>query len=622
MNVEQFAKEINVTLARLLEQLQVAGVPVDKPEDTVSEQDKTRLLNYLRRKQRAGEPNASITVTRCGQFMDSVPIGAMQLSKSTTLEENFTLEEDLNQFKHIAEDTLAKSKEISKAAKAALHEEAVLHEKSADELQYEWPSADAIKPFPHQVITTKFLINNERAFCLNDMGTGKTLSVLWAYDYLRRQNRVHSMLVVCPLSTMNRTWANEIRNHFRGILRYRVIHGADGYERRRALADTSHIYIINHDGLKVAGIIEALADRKDIDLIVIDELAQVARTGGTSRFKALMALVNRQTPRRAWGLTGTPIPNGPADVWAQCRLITPNNQITSSYFNKFKEYLEFRQVELATPRWDRRNWKRITHILEPRLPSDSIELAYQAMQPSIRFKRDECIKLPPLTLETRQVALSKEQSFAYREMLVRLRAEFEKGEITASNELVKANKLLQIACGVPYVDGGGYIKLPMDERLSTVAEIINEAGSKVIVFVPFYSALQVVRNYLSKFFSVDEMSGRTTKVIREQILDRFQNHKNPRVLVAQPASMSHGITLTAANTIIWFSPVWSNDVTTQANCRITRPGQKLNQLIINIEGSPIEKQVYKRLRERGRVQGLLLEMLADKNKWFNLTEFI
>lgn len=622
MNVEQFAKEINVPPARLLEQLRAAGVPVEKTEDTVSEQDKTRLLDYLRCKHRAGEPKASITVTRCGQFMDSVQIGAMQLSKTTASEENFTVEEDPNQLKPIAEDTLAKSKEVSEAAQAALHEEEALHDKSAGELQYEWPSTNAIKPFPHQVITTKFLINHERAFCLNDMGTGKTLSVLWAYDYLRRQNKVHSMLVVCPLSTMNRTWANEIRNHFRDTLRYRVIHGADGYERRTALAEPSHIYIINHDGLKVTGIIDALADRKDIDLIVIDELAQVARTVGTGRLKALMTLVNRQTPRRAWGLTGTPIPNGPSDVWAQCRLITPNNPITSPYFNQFKKYLEFRQVGLATPRWDRRNWRHITHILEPRLPNESIELAHQAMQPSIRFKRDECIKLPPLTFETRQVALSKEQSFAYREMLVRLRAEFEKGEITASNELVKANKLLQIACGVPYVDGGGHIKLPMDERLSTVAETINEAGSKVIVFVPFYSALQVVRNYLSKFFSVDEISGRTAKGIREQILDRFQNQNNPRVLVAQPASMSHGITLTAASTIIWFSPVWSNDVTTQANCRITRPGQKLNQLIINIEGSPIEKQVYARLRERGRVQGLLLEMLADKNKWFNLTEFI
>lgn len=84
--------------------------------------------------------------------------------------------------------------------------------------------------------------------------------------------------------------------------------------------------------------------------------------------------------------------------------------------------------------------------------------------------------------------------------------------------------------------------------------------------------------------------------------------------------MSHGLTLTAASTIVWFSPIWSNDTTLQANCRISRPGQKLSQLIVNIQGSPIERKVYDRLKEKGRVQGLLLEILSDKASWFELNK--
>lgn len=479
-------------------------------------------------------------------------------------------------------------------------------------LDYDWPGK--VSPFTHQVKTTEFLVKNNRAFCLNDMGTGKTLSVLWAYDYLRRAGLVKSMLVICPLSTMVRTWKDEIETHFRHT-RFAVLHGAAA-ERRRLLRGPADIYIINHDGIKTPGLVALINQKPDLDLIVVDEVAQVARTSGTARYKALKLILNENSERRAWGLTGTPIPNSPTDVWAQSRLLFPGNTSVSPMFKTFERDISFRREKLQTPRWGR-DHRQITHMLFQRTATETLELAYQAMQPAIRFKRDECISLPPLVTETREVEMSPEQVGVYREMLVRLRAEFESGQITAGNELVKANKLLQIACGVPYADGGGSISLPIDERLSAVEEIIEQAGYKVIVFVPFVAALKVISDYLSKKFSVATMNGSTPKDVRDKIFDAFQQAENPRVLIAQPASMSHGLTLTAANTIVWFSPIWSNEISTQANCRITRPGQKNNQLIVNIQGSSIERRVYSRLREKGRVQGLLLEMLADRNAWFD-----
>lgn len=85
------------------------------------------------------------------------------------------------------------------------------------------------------------------------------------------------------------------------------------------------------------------------------------------------------------------------------------------------------------------------------------------------------------------------------------------------------------------------------------------------------------------------------------------------MLVAQPAAMSHGLTLTAASTIVWYAPIPSNDIFEQANARITRPGQKHSQLIVMIEGTPIERKYYQRLKDKQKVQGVLLDLIkADR----------
>lgn len=177
---------------------------------------------------------------------------------------------------------------------------------------YEYPGQYA--PFEAQRATAAFLTLNERAFVLNDLGTGKTMATLWAYDYLRSTGVVTKMLVVSPLSTLERAWADEIFRNF-PHLTWAVLHGTR--ERRLKLLEQDvDVYLVNHDGVKV--IESALQARSDIDIVVIDEIASF-RNARTDRWKALNKIVS---PRKwAWGLTGTPTPNEPTDAWAQCRLI-------------------------------------------------------------------------------------------------------------------------------------------------------------------------------------------------------------------------------------------------------------------------------------------------------------
>jgi superfamily II DNA or RNA helicase len=192
-------------------------------------------------------------------------------------------------------------------------------------------------------------------------------------------------------------------------------------------------------------------------------------------------------------------------------------------------------------------------------------------------------------------------------MLTHLYLEYGAGQVTAVNEAVKMSKLVQIACGVVYGRGGEEIVLPNAPRIAEVLRIIEEAHTKTIVFVPYKSVLRYVAAEMEKSgLKVGVVSGDVPQAERARIFTAFQKG-DLDALCAQPAAMSHGLTLTAANTVIWYGPTTSNETYTQANARITRPGQRFAQFIVNIEGSAVERAAFRRLKNREKMQGLLLE---------------
>lgn len=454
---------------------------------------------------------------------------------------------------------------------------------------YKYPGR--FKPYAHQKAISEFLTMHNRAFNLGDLGVGKTLSTLWAYDYLRSRGVVKKALVISPLSTLERTWADEIFNHF-PHLSTSVLYGSRE-KRLSLLAVDADVYLINHDGIKINGFVEAMKQRDDIDLIIVDEIAQVARNAGTDRFKALNTIVNKQIPRKAWGLTGAPIPNTPTDAWAQCRLLVPER--VPPYFNRFKDRV-MRQIS--------------QFVWVPR--PDALDTVQDVMQPAIRFHRDECLDLPPCMYETREAPLSSEQKTAYKEMLSKLTVEIQGGQVTALNEAVKAQKLIQIACGCAYDGSGDHLTMDATPRMEAVHELIEQSSSKTMVFVPFVGSIAPLRAYLeARGVTTAAVYGDVSKHERDVIFSSFQKEHNPRVIVAQPATLSHGLTLTAASTIVWYAPITSADTYVQANARITRPGQKHSQLIVHIEGTELERRYFKRLQEKESTQNVLLDLIKE-----------
>lgn len=450
---------------------------------------------------------------------------------------------------------------------------------------YKWPGR--FKPFQAQIETANFLSMHDRAFCLNSMGLGKTVTALWSYDYMRDARMVKKALVVCPLSTMERTWADEVFKTFPHLDAV-VLYGSRE-KRKKLLQQDAHVYIINTDGLKT--IAENLKDRPDIDLIIVDEIAMF-RNASTDRWKTLNTICNKQTPRRIWALTGAPTPHEPTDAWAQCRIVCPTNPDVPKYFGQFRDSV---MKQITAFKWVPRH--------------DAVETVKKVMQPAVRFALDDCVDLPEQTFLTRDVEMTPEQKTAYKAMLEKLMMEYQGGEVLAVNEAVKANKLVQIACGVAYGKDGEYINIPSKPRIDVLKELIESSEGKVLVFVPLTGVLEHVVRELESDWTVAAIHGGTPKAERDQIFGDFQKTTDPHVIVANPATMSHGLTLTAATTIVWYAPIHSNDIYLQANARVRRPGQTRTTVIAHIAGSDIERRIYKRLQAKEKLQGTLLEIM-------------
>ena len=452
---------------------------------------------------------------------------------------------------------------------------------------YDWPGQ--FTPFDHQKQTAAFLTLQQRGLVLNEIGTGKTQSALWAADYLIKTGKVKKVLILSPLSTLERVWGDGI---FTGLThrKFVVLYGT-AEKRLKLLGHDVEFYICNHDGFPI------IADKANgmFDLVLVDEAA-VFRNPSTKRFKQLRKWLDNNPSTRLWLMTGTPTPNEPTDAWALAKLV--NSPHCTKTFTAFRE-----QVMMKIGQWK----------FVPR--PEAVEIVKHILQPAVRYTRDECFDLPETIIQTRQVELTAEQKKHYTQMLKHFVTELSAdGTITAVNEAVKIQKLVQIACGVAYGDDGQNIEIDCSPRVNLVKEVIEEAGEKVILFVPLTGTLHMLERELSKHWTVGVVNGAVSATQRNQIFHGFQKERDPHVLIAHPGTMAHGLTLTTASTIIWYGPINSNEVYVQANGRIERIGKKRVSNVIHIESTDLEHKMYERLRNKQKLQGLLLDLIQQQTR--------
>jgi SNF2 family DNA or RNA helicase len=433
---------------------------------------------------------------------------------------------------------------------------------------YNWPGIHV--PFQHQKDTAAYLSLRQRAFCFNDAGTGKTSAAIWAADYLMQLGRIRRVLVICPLSIMYSAWRDDI---FKTAMHRScaVAHG-EASKRSKIINSPYDFVIINYDGVNIVANDIAMAG---FDLIIVDE-ANGYKNASTKRWKTLAKLVKSDT--WLWMMTGTPASQSPLDAFGLARLISPER--VPKYSTAWRDQVMYQASKF---RW---------------IPkADANERVFRALQPAIRFKKRECIDLPEIVYQTREVPLTDQVKKFYKALKTQMLVEAAGEEVSAVNAAANLNKLLQISGGAVYTDSKQVIEFDIRPRLAALQEVLDETSNKVVVFVPFLHTILTVTEYLTKQgVSCEVISGDVSARNRADIIGRFQTATDPRVLVIQPQSAAHGITLTAADTIVFWSPVMSVETYLQCIGRIERVGQKNSMTIVHLQGSEVERKVYSMLQ--------------------------
>lgn len=435
---------------------------------------------------------------------------------------------------------------------------------------YTWPRPHGFTPFNHQKITAEFLVGNRKAFCFNEQGTGKTASVIWAVDHLMNLGIVKRVLVICPLSIMKSAWQQDL---FKFAI-HRTVDVAYGSARKRKeiVGAGAEFVIINFDG--VAIVKNEILDG-GFDLIVVDE-ASAYKNAQTERWKILRDL-NKQI-KGLWMLTGTPAAQSPLDAYGLAKLVNP--KCVPPFYGQYRDKV---MTKISMFKWAAK-------------PTAN-QIVHDALQPAIRFEKAQCLDLPPVTFVDREAPLTPQQLAYYKKLKSEMLIEASGEEVSAVNAATKVNKLLQISGGAVYTDTREVLEFDVSSRLNVVQEIIDECSQKVLVFVPFTHTIDLLKNHLTKQHIVCEVINGAVPVNRRtDIVRDFQEQPRVKVLIIQPQAASHGLTLTAADTIIWYAPCTSVETYLQANARIDRPGQVNPMTIHHIMGSSTERHIYKMLR--------------------------
>ena len=441
------------------------------------------------------------------------------------------------------------------------------------------------KPFKHQRKTALFFTQHKKSFCFNEQGTGKTASAIWASDFLIQQGKVNRVLVICPLSIMDSAWRNDLFS-FAPHRTVAVAHG-DAKKRKSIIEQNTDYVIINYDGVEIVS--ESIKNG-GFDLIIVDEATHY-KNAQTRRWKVLNKLLCDNT--WLWMMTGTPAAQSPVDAYGLAKMVNPT--AVPRYGSTFRDMV---MTKITNFKW---------------IPkANATSTVHRVLQPAIRFTKDECLDLPNMTYVKRAVELTRQQKKYYELLRKRLVLDITGEQVTAVNAAVGMNKLLQISAGAVYTDDGETLEFDIKHRYKVLKEVIDESSQKVLIFVPFRHVIDILTDKLrSDGISTEVIQGSVGATARTNIFRQFQEASNPRVLVIQPASAAHGVTLTAANTVIWWSPVSSLETYSQANARVHRSGQKHKCTVVQLQGSDAEKHVYRLLDSRINIHTKIIDLYKE-----------
>ena len=447
------------------------------------------------------------------------------------------------------------------------------------------------KPHDYQKRAIGRILDQNSIGLFLDMGLGKTVITMTAIEELMHDRfEVSRVLVIAPKRVAEDTWTREAAkwDHLKGLTISPVLGTAA--QRTAALDADADLYVIGRDN--VVWLVELLQKRRKgwpFDMIVIDELSSF-KNSQAKRFRALRRAI--PFAHRVVGLTGTPSPNGLMDLWSEIYLLDQGERLGRTIGWYRDEYF----------RPGMRNGYTV-YKWEPRKGAQK-EIEKRISDICVSMSAADYLQLPERIDNVIPVRLTDEERKAYDEMerdqLLQLG---EDETVVALNAAAVMSKLLQIANGAVYAEGGAVMRIH-DEKAQALEEIIDTTGEPVLVFYSFRHDLETIQRRIPEARTLEGP---------EDIA--AWNRGEIRVLLAHPASVGYGLNLQeGGHVIVWYGLTWSLELYQQANARLHRQGQERPVIVHHLitEGT-VDEQVMRALQSKDTSQAALLAALKERS---------
>lgn len=444
--------------------------------------------------------------------------------------------------------------------------------------------------YEHQLTSVNVFKTRPIGLDASDPGTGKTRVQIELFAS-RRSRGGGCALIIAPKSLLRSAWEEDIRK-FAPHLKTSVCPAA-GRERR--FAEHADVYITNTDAAVW------LAKQKPeffkkFDTLIIDEISYFKHRT-SARSKAINKI--KKHFKHRYGLTGTPNSNGITDLWHQVYILDDGLRLGKSFW-KFR-------AEVCTPvqigpmpnmlKWvDKPNIERVVGTLIGDI--------------TVRHKFEECLDIPDNYQYSVPYHLPPAQQIYYKAMEKQALIEIGKETVTAVNAAGVVGKLLQIASGAAYKEGGGYA-LVNNGRYELVADLVEQRAHSVVFFNWTHQRDELVREFEKRGLTFVVVDGNVSDADRARAVADFQAGFY-RVFLAHPQSAAHGLTLVKGTATIWASPTYNLEHFLQGNRRIYRAGQtEKTETIVVIAPGTLEEKVLEKLNQKDAKQSGLLEVLKE-----------
>ena len=453
------------------------------------------------------------------------------------------------------------------------------------------------KPYAHQLIALEKSWNKENFAYFMEMGTGKTKVLIDNLAMLYDKGKINGALIVAPKGVVKTWHEQELPTHLPDHIENVTTLWQPNITKKQEtklnnlfdLGTDLHIFIMNVEALSTSKGVKFAEKflRSHRTLMALDESTTI-KNPSAKRTKNVLALAPMAKYRRI--LTGSPVTKNPLDLYTQCEFLDPFLLNFNSWYAFRNRYAIMKTIHV------RGRSIQTVHKFQ-----NLGELSDRLKGFSYRVLKEDCLDLPEKIYMKRHVALTKEQENLYEQMRKTAIANLN-GKVTSTvTVLTQLMRLQQITCG-HFVADDGTVQTIKNNRLDELMDVLEETENKAIIWAYWQRDVQDIRDAIEKKYgprSVVDYYGLTPQDERQDNIRRFQNDNECRFLIGTPSTGGYGITLTEANTVIYYSNGYDLEKRLQSEDRAHRIGQKKNVTYIDlIAEDTVDEKIVKSLRKK------------------------